>query len=308
MIKTGKNVKKTLNWTLNRKIFVVCTVMVPILHFFVFYLYLNLNSFLLAFQMPKTYTWTLSNFAEFWDKLTSPNGEILIACKNTAKYFLLNIVMLFANLVVAYFLYKKIWCAKIFRVIFYLPGIISSVAMSTVFMEFIKPQGPLGEILRLFGVTMRDEGLLANPETATDTIMSYCVWTGFSGTMLLFSSSLARIPSEVIEASRLDGCGVFRELVSIILPLIVPMFTTLLITTIAGIFNAGGPVLLFTMGKFDTTTIPFWIFQQVYGSGSYGGSGFYGLVSAAGLCFTAVAVPLVMITRKLMEKIPAVEY
>ena len=74
MIKTGKNVKKTLNWTLNRKIFVVCTVMVPILHFFVFYLYLNLNSFLLAFQMPKTYTWTLSNFAEFWDKLTSPNG------------------------------------------------------------------------------------------------------------------------------------------------------------------------------------------------------------------------------------------
>ena len=55
-------------------------------------------------------------------------------------------------------------------------------------------------------------------------------------------------------------------------------------------------------------TISFWIFKQVYGSGAIGGTGSYGLVSAAGLCFTLVGVPLIMFTRWLLNKIPVVEY
>ena len=75
-----------------------------------------------------------------------------------------------------------------------------------------------------------------------------------------------------------------------------------------GIFSASGPVLLFTQGEYETTTISYWMFSQIYGGGGYGGASSYGLVSAMGLCLTIVAVPLTVFVRKLVEKIPAVEY
>ena len=85
---------------------------------------MNFNSFLLAFQEPRTYEWTLNNFAQFWDELTREGGTIGIALGNTLIYFAVGIIMLFLNLVASYFLYKKIFMYKTFRIIFYLPAII----------------------------------------------------------------------------------------------------------------------------------------------------------------------------------------
>ena len=44
------------------------------------------------------------------------------------------------------------------------------------------------------------------------------------------------------------------------------------------------------------------------GVGNVGGSGSYNLVSCAGLCFTAVSVPVILGIRKLLERIPTMEY
>ena len=50
-----------------------------------------------------------------------------------------------------------------------------------------------------------------------------------------------------------------------------------------GLFNSSGPILLFTGGNYDTSTISFWIFKQMYGSDGMGPSGgAYNLVSATG--------------------------
>lgn len=309
-LQKGKMMKKKRKkkWNVNRGVFIVTGIALPILSFLIFWVSVNLNTLLLAFQEPRTGIWTLENFKTFWDELTSSNGDINVALRNTVIYFALNIVMLFVNLFVAYFLYKKIFMYKIFRVVFYLPAIVSSVILTSVFSEFIKPQGPLGAIMNRAGHSLPVEGLLGRADTATWTIVAYCVWTGFVG-MLMFHGSLARVPVDVIEAAKLDGCGPFRELVSIIFPLIWPMFTTLLIFQMTTLFTASGPILLFdSLNQYQTQTVSFWIFRQVYGSGQMGGSGNYGVVSAAGLCFTAVGLPVILLVRKLIEKVPAVEY
>ncbi len=295
--------------SLNRKIFIVSLLILPIIQWLVFWLYVNINSFVLAFQTPRTYEWTLSNFQQFWNELTREGGTIGVAVKNTFGYFLLNIALMFLNLIVAYFFYKKIAGYKVFRIIYYFPAIISSVAMVAVFTAFIKPDGPLYSILKTLGITMNPEGLLNNSATATSTIMAYCVWTGFTTNVLLFTGAFARIPIELIESARLDGCGPMRELLQITVPLIWPTMSTLLIFSLTGIFSAGGPILLFDADNgYKTTTISYWIFSQVYGSGAIGGSGSYGLVSATGLCFTAVSVPIILFVRWLVEKVPTVEY
>lgn len=300
--------KKKFGSSVNRTVFIITTLMLPLLHWAVFWLYVNFDGILMAFQSSRTGAWTFDNFAYVWQQLTMDSGDLRIALRNTMYYFIESNVLLVLNLIVAYFIYKKIRGYKAYRIIFYIPGLISSVVLTTIFQEFIKPFGPLGDLLGLLGINLPETGLLADKGTATYTIMAYNVWVGFSGWVLMFSSSMSRLPAEVMDAARLDGCGPFREVFSIVLPMIAPMFTTLFILNFTGIFSASGPVLLFTQGGFETTTISYWMFTQVYGNGGYGGTGHYNIVSAFGLCLTVVAVPLTMGLRALLEKLPTSEY
>lgn len=95
--------------------------------------------------------------------------------------------------------------------------------------------------------------------------------------MLLFTGAMSRIPVSILESIKLDGCGMGREIISIILPLIWPTISTLLVLNATGIFSASGPILLFTKGDYDTTTIGYWIFDMVYTYNNYN------VVAAAGL-------------------------
>ena len=123
--------------------------------------------------------------------------------------------------------------------------------------------------------------------------------------MLVLGGAFERIPSEVLEAAKLDGVSPVREIVSLIIPMIWPTISTILILYTTGLFNASGPVFLFgTLGEYETWTLSYWIFHKVL----YGGSGQYNSVAALGLIFTCIGVPIVMLIRWLLEKVPAVEY
>ena len=185
--------EKAKKINVNRTLFIISGIALPILSFLIFWLGVNFSSFILAFRRSSTGEWTMDNFAQFWDELTRDGGQIGIAVRNTSIYFAKDLVMLFVNLLLAFFLYKKLFMYKAFRIVFYLPAIISGVVMTTVFAEFIKPQGPLGAIVKSLGGAIPEVGLLGQSSTATITIVIYCIWTGFTG-MLMFHGSLARIP------------------------------------------------------------------------------------------------------------------
>ena len=286
-------------------LFLFLMLLIPVTNWLVFWLYVNSSSIMLAFQDARTGEFTFNNFITFWDKLTMPGGEIGIAVKNTFYYFLTSLLIIMPlALIISYFLYKKIFMYKAFRVIFYLPAIISGVALVAVYTNFINQNGTLSYVFKLFGQTIPPEGLLARPETATKAIIGYCIWTGFAGYILLFSGGMSRIPTEVLESAKIDGCGPFRELVQIILPMMWPTVSTQIVLLFTGIFSASGPILLFTNGNAETTTISFWIFKQMVGDALNS----YNIVSATGLVFTLLGVPIILFIRWLMEKVSVVEY
>ena len=288
--------------------FLFSMLILPFVQWLVFWLYVNFQTIMLAFQDQRTGVFTFYNFQNFWQSLTT-GGDIAIAVRNTFIYFGVNLgIIMPLALLISYFLYKQIVGYKTFRVIFYLPAIVSSVAMVAVFKNFVSPQGPLNNILNWFGHSIPLEGWFANPDTATPTIVAYTIWTGFCSNILLFAGAMVRVPVDVLESASLEGCGSFRELFGLIFPLIWPTTSTQIIFAFTGIFSSSGPILLFTAGAYETTTISYWIFEQVYGTGAAGGAGSYNLVSAAGLCFTLVGVPIILFIRWLMELIPAVEY
>ena len=304
-VKIGRAVKKPINK--NRAVFIIGGIFFPIVSFFVFYVYVNTSSFVLAFQDNRTKEFTFNNFLAVFESLKDTNGTLRIALFNTFKYFAKDIAMMFLNLIFSFFIYKKILGWKFYRIVFYLPAIIPGLCLAACFAEFIKPNGPVGVVMEMIGRPLPVEGLLQNSLTATPILIFFTIWTGFTG-MLFYHGALARIPVEVIEAAKLDGCTPFRECFSIILPLIWPTFATLLIISMAGIFGASGPILYFTQGKFETTTLAYWMFTEVYGNGTFGGTGTYGTISAAGMVFTAIGLPIILFTKWLTEKVPVVEY
>lgn len=290
-------------------IFLICMLALPVAQWLIFWLYVNIQSIALAFQDPHgAFTW--GNFTMFWEELHATTGKTIgVAVLNTLIYFAVGIlIQLPGALLISYFLYKKIWFNKAFRVIFYLPAIISGVVMVAAYRSLVDPGGPLEAIVELCGGHLPPEGLLANSNSATWMIVLFVIWTGFGGNMLLFGGAMARVPIDVLEAARLEGCGPFRELVQIILPLIWPTICTMLIFTFTGIVNSSGPILLFTNGDYETTTINFWIFLKVYGQQGSGAGGEFGIVSATGLCFTLVTVPIILIVRWALERVPTSEY
>lgn len=290
--------------------FIVALLIIPIINWLIFWLYINIDSILLAFQDARTGAFTFANFELFWDKLTNPiANEIGIALKNTLIYFSSTVLLVLPiSFIIAFFFYKKITGHKIFRIIFYLPAIISGIALVAAYKEMVAPYGIISKFLASMGVKIPAGGLLYDNKTATTMIVIFSVMTSFTSNVLLFSGAMARVPTEVLESARLEGCSPFREAIEIIFPLIWPTFATQLIFTMTGIFTASGPIMLFDMrNNYETITISYWIYREVYGSG-LGGTGNYNLVSATGLVFTLIGFPIIMAVRALTDKIDPIEY
>ncbi len=295
--KPNKNPERRIN-----AIFISVMLALPILHWIIFWFVVNINSILLAFKIP-TGDWSLETLKVVLRDLGSFDSDLRIAIKNTFIYFTKDVLMLFFQLMIAYFFYKKILGFKVFRIIFYIPSIVSGVAIATMFSNFITPSGPLGVILNKFGVDPVPE-FLADSDYATKTILLYTIWLGWGGNMLLFGGAFARIPTELIEAAKLDGITVTKEFIYLIMPLVWSTLSTLLILNMTGLFAASGPILLFTRGAYRTTTIGYWIFDKV----AFVGVSAYNEVAAAGLIFSCIGVPVIMFFKWLLERIPVVEY
>ena len=288
--------------------FLIVMLAIPVLSWIVFWLITNLTSFIIAFQ-DTTGNFSFVNFELFWDSLTENDGYLAVSAINTLKYFAVSSFVIFPlTICVCYFFFKQIAGYKVFRIIFYLPAIISAVVFTGVFKSMIANNGPLGLIFSQLGVELPQSGWLGTPDTATNTIIVYSIWTGICGNMLLVSGAMARIPVEVLEAAKLDGAKIRHELFSLVLPLIWPTLSTILLISMSGLLLASGPVLLLQpLPSMKTGTISYWLFDMVYAGGSVG-AGKYSLVSAAGLCFTLVLLPITLFARWLMEKVPTVEY
>lgn len=302
MKKNGKPTRKLQKKNVSKNIFIVSMLFIPIASWLIFWLYVNLDMILMAFKDPVG-KFTLENFKTFWIELTEPGGTIGVSVRNTFLYFVINVFLLMpSGTLIAYFLYKKIKWYKFIRFMLFLPGMIPIMVMVTSFKEFIKPWGPIAAL----GANIPESGLLANEKTATATVMLYVIWTGLASGMLLMNGAMARIPISVFEAARLEGCPPFKEFTQLVIPLIMPTLSMNMIFACTGLFAASGPILLMTGGAYGTSTLSYWIFiTTVNGSTS---TGAYNIVSATGLVFTCIALPLILLVKFLSEKIEVVEY
>lgn len=290
--------------------FILSMITLPVIGFAIFYVAVNINSILMAFQRfdgyengQAMYSWTFEHFTHLMRSLSTGGNQLRIALRNTLLFFGNEIIlMLPATFFISYFLFKRITGYKVFRVLFYLPNILSAMIMVVAYKNIIAVEGPISNIIWNHGGEPLPS-FLTNEKTAIWTILIYCIWAGFGANMILFQGGMYRIPTEVLEVGAIEGVNAWQELTKIILPMMWNTFSTVLILKLSTVFTVSGPILLFTQGAYDTYTISYWIFAQVQGSADFS------FASAVGLFFTLVNIPIVFGARFIVNRIYAdVEY
>lgn len=307
--KTGKMTIEQKKVAVKKYLFILSIIGIQLINFIIFYVYVNANSILMAFQWRKgsgEEYWTLHAFELMFSQFSNEGSEMLIAFRNTFIYFGLGLVMLPISFTTSYFMYKKIFGYRAFRILFFLPSVLSAVVWSTLYKNIIGVDGPIAALFQQINHLPEPPVFLADSRYALGAVLGYSIWLGIAGNFIIFSGTLTRIPESVIEAGKLDGVGWLRELWQVILPLMWPTMGTMLLLMTSGIFTSSGNLLLLTGGAYDTNSISYLIFQQVYNVAEDSNTYNYG--SAVGMFFTLLTIPVVFISRYFINRIEDVEY
>ena len=269
----------------------------PILQFIVFYLGVNVKSWISAFQLEKFkggYDWSLIHFQSFFDDLKVPLSQTTVMIKNTFVTFgVYDFISLPLCVFFSYVLYKKVAASSFFRVVFYFPSLLSIVALALVFYFTVETKGPIAKVF--YDLNLGYPSPFGRASSAFTWVMLFCVWSGFGYSIVLFSGSIARLPVDIFESAKIEGCSMAREFFTIVVPLLAPTISTLFILNFAAAFGMWAPVQLLTSGGNDTVTIGFYIFSQTKNSN-------YNYPSAVGLLVSAIVVPVVLILKAVSSK------
>lgn len=290
-------------------IFYAAWMIIPMLHFAIFYIGVNFNSIILAFKKydyaQNAYTFTFENFTKFFSDLFSADG-LGIVLKNSFVLYLWGLVIGVSLAVLfSFYIYKKFAGSGFFKVILFLPSIIPSIAMALIFLVFSDIAVPKALNI-ITGKTYT--GLMAvGSNTVFPAIIFYNVWISFGISVLMYSSAMSRIPEEIVEYSRIEGVSYAREFFSITIPLIGSTLETFIVVGIAGIFTNQANILAFFPTTNDRTiqTIGFYLFSQV----ARGMTSLYPYLAAGGLIFTIITFPITFGVKQLLSKVvPEVEF
>lgn len=286
-----------------RVLFLICFTILPVVHFLVMYVFVNLNSFAMGFQQNAggKVVWTLANFSRFFSELTVADSPIMEALKNTFLTFGINLIMFPIGILVSYFLYKKIWCYKFFRITFFLPSILLSVIVINIYREFLMADTVTSFIQNLLHLDYQPE-LLAQYEFANKAVLICMVWLAFPGNLIIWGGTFSRIPDAVLDAAKIDGVSWWQEMLKIIIPMVWPTFALTLMLMFTGIFGSTGPVFLLTGGNWGTQTLNSWMYIQVYEAGSPL-SNKLNYLSAVGLMISAVAILIAVVIRRMTSRL-----
>lgn len=298
--------------------FVICLLLWPVLHFLVFWLYVNARNILLVFQRYDIFTGQYvwyggTRFAEVFRKMIlGEDATLFRAFWNSVFSIVINLcVILPLAFFASYSFYKRIPGEKFFRVMFFLPSIISAVVLTMSYKYMFHPEfGPVSMLIeKMFGYSPDWFSTTLDSKTIWPMIYIYCVWAGLGSNVILISGAMLRIPREVTESARMDGVGFWREMFTIVLPLIMPTLSTYIIIGVLGMFSfLTQPMLIAGEGGGEqgkTQTVALYVFTLVNG-----GSESQAIqASTVGLVMSVVGAPFVYLTKWITGKLtPDVDF
>ena len=265
---------------------------------------------LIGFPLLCVYPMIYSLYTAFcdWDGINDPvwaglkNFEFIFTVKPifwssvkvTFAYALINVpITLILGLALAVLLNKKLVGIKVFRVIYYLPTIVPSVA-ALVLWQFIfkSDSGLINGTLHQLGIA--SVGWLTDPDVVLISL-SIIKWWGVGGMMIVFLSGLQSVPADLYEAAQLDGASGWAQFKHITFPMITPIIFLQLITGVIGGLQAFAEAQIVTGGgpSYASHFLNFDIYETAFGNNKFGRAS-----AEAWFLFLVIMVLTIFIFRK----------
>lgn len=179
------------------------------------------------------------------------NKDLWLSLRNNAVYFVIHLLMILVELAFAVLLTSKLRAAKFYKTMVFLPYIINGVAISYAFSYFFSPiNGAFNGILTALHLESLIRNWLSDEKIVNFVLASVSVWR-FSGYhVILFMAALQSIPTDILEAARIDGASTGQIFKYIQIPAIMLMVDFVLFDNIRGalqvfdipfVMTAGGP-------------------------------------------------------------------
>jgi len=170
--------------------------------------------------------------------------------KVTVIYSIVSVPLgLAAGLAVALLMNQKVRGISLFRTIYYLPAVVSGVAVSLLWVWIFNPDYGLANTA-LKSVGIAPQQWLSSPKTALGSLIFMSLW-GVGGGMVIYLAGLQSVPGQLYEASEIDGANSLQQFRHITLPMLTPVIFYNLVMGIIGSFQVftqafvmtgGGPV------------------------------------------------------------------
>ena len=210
------------------------------------------------------YIWTISKSWYFydgikahtsyvgWDNFVSIFTKDAVYWKTWITTFKYAVFKTFLEiplaLILASLLTKKLKGSGFFRGVFYLPYIISVAIVGVVFSNIFDYFGIFNNILTKLNIIKEPVDWFGNAGTALAAIVFTSTWQTFGINVLYFCAAFNNVPKEVYEAADVDGAGKVRQFFSITLPMIAPVFVTVLLLSLNGTLHVGEFIVVMTNG------------------------------------------------------------
>ncbi|MDY4187614.1 MAG: sugar ABC transporter permease [Candidatus Borkfalkiaceae bacterium] len=288
-----------------RLLFYVAAVTLPLLQFLIFYLYVNINSIILAFQkyseIDGAYVKVFASFENF-GKAFQVIGESWNKISNSLKMIACDVfISLPLALIFSFYIYKKFFLHKTFKVMLFMPQIISGIVFVMLFKYIAN--NVYQELTGKTGLLMSDD---ENVKMAT--VLFYNVWISFGVNVMMFTGSMSGIDGSIVEAVALDGASLIQEFFYVTMPMIWSTFSTFVVISLTGIFTHQLNLFAFYgEGAGRLESFGYFLYIQSLKpedrTGVVKGTLTYSQLSALGLVLTMITLPIVLVSRKLMTKL-----
>ena len=197
------------------------------------------------------------------------------------------------SLLVALLLNQGVWFQGIWRTIYYIPSLVSGVAVAILWIWLFAPTEPtkglVNQFLSVFGIDP-GPGWIYSETWALPAIMIMSLW-GVGQTMLIYLAGLQSVPTTLYEACSIDGAGPLRRLWHVTIPLITPTIFFNVVINFIGSFQVFTFALVATEGGPNNATLTMVLylyrksFEQFH----------FGLASAIGWILFAIILILTLL-------------
>lgn len=284
----------------------------PVIHYLVFYVYINLNSFILAFreyyvdEAASILTFKAAgfgNFAEGFRVLAANSKTIVNSLSMLAVQLFITTPL---ALLFSFYVYKKRRGTEFFRVMLFLPSVLSAVVFGLIY-QYIS-----NDVIRMirtdvFGIEGAT-GFLSDTRTMFFAVVVFNVLMGFGVSVLTYSGTMSGINVSLIESAELDGCSPLQEFIKIVIPMIWPTVVTLMIVSFSRVFTEQWQVLtLLKRNPLGVENLGYFLYTRALDGDFVIPKGetnnvSYSVLSAIGLILTAIVLPLTLLMRWALNK------